>query len=76
MNCNVYMVNYNFTTHATYPLEFMVYKYSELQMSIVIENLNCKASCKTPLFLIVFIFWKQHEDSITMFSYHSRNMTN
>ncbi len=41
----------NFVTHATCPLEFTVYKYSELQMSIGTQQL--KASCKAPLFLIM-----------------------
>jgi hypothetical protein len=31
----------------------MGYKYSELQVSTSIQKLSCKASCKTPFFLIV-----------------------
>jgi hypothetical protein len=33
-------------THATCPLTLMVYKYNELQVSEVIQNLNCKTICK------------------------------
>jgi hypothetical protein len=39
----------------TCPLAFMVFKYSELQMSSAIQKLSCKTSCKTPLFLIVHL---------------------
>jgi len=31
MSCIVYTVSYNLTTHVTYLLTFMAYKYSELQ---------------------------------------------
>jgi len=50
-------MNYNFTIHATCPLAnaFMTYKYSELQVSSTTPKLNCKASCKTPVFLIMTI---------------------
>ncbi len=47
------MVRCNFTTHVICLLAFMVYKYSELQMSNAIQKLIYKASCKTPLFFIV-----------------------
>ncbi len=46
------MVNYN-STHATYSLILIAYKYCKLQMSFAIQKLNCKAICKTPFFLIV-----------------------
>jgi hypothetical protein len=50
MNCTIYTISCNFATHATCPLKFMVYKYNELQVSIVTQKLSCKVSCKTPLF--------------------------
>ncbi len=53
MSCNVYMVNYNFVTHAIYSSALMMFKYNELQMSIATEKLSCKANCKTPFFLIM-----------------------
>ncbi len=53
MNCTTYMVNCNFVIHATCPLPLMTYKYSELQVSFVIQKLSCKASCKTPFFSYV-----------------------
>jgi hypothetical protein len=31
LNCTIYTMNCNYVTHATYPLTFMAYKYSELQ---------------------------------------------
>jgi hypothetical protein len=31
MNCTIYMVSCNSTTHAIYPLTFPTYKYNELQ---------------------------------------------
>ncbi len=51
-NCTIYTMSYNPTTHATCWLVFMAYKYSELQMSSTTQKLNCKASCKTPIFII------------------------
>jgi hypothetical protein len=53
MNCTIYMENYNFTIHAICLLSFMVYKYSDLQVSSAIQKLSYKVSCKTPFFLIV-----------------------
>ncbi len=50
MNCLVHTVNYNFTTHATYPLTFITYKHNELQVSSTTQKLSCKANCKTPFF--------------------------
>ncbi len=43
----------NSTIHVTCPLTLTSYKYNELQMSCATQKLNCKASYKTPLFLIV-----------------------
>jgi len=43
----------NSTIHVTCPLAFTTYKYNELQVVIVTQKLNCKASCKRPLFFIV-----------------------
>jgi hypothetical protein len=54
MNYNVYMLNCNFAIHAICLLEFTTYKYNESQVSFAIQELSCKASCKTPIFLIVF----------------------
>ncbi len=48
-------MNYNFATHATCPLELTTFKYSELQMFVAIQKLNCKANCKTTIFFIVLI---------------------
>jgi hypothetical protein len=53
MNCTIYMMNYNSTIHATCLLALTMYKYSELQMSSTTQKLSCKASCKTPIFLVV-----------------------
>jgi hypothetical protein len=50
MICFVNMVNYNFVIHATCPLTFITYKYSELQVFIAIQKLSCKVSCKTSFF--------------------------
>jgi hypothetical protein len=50
LSCIVYMVSSNFATHTTCLLEFMTYKYSELQMSFATQKLKCKANCKTPFF--------------------------
>ncbi len=55
MNYIVYMVSYNFATHATCLLAFTTYKYNELQTSSATQKLSCKANCKTPFFLIVLI---------------------
>ncbi len=49
MNCNA-------ATHATCPLALMTYKYNELQMSSSTQKLSCKATCKTPLFLIMKLY--------------------
>ncbi len=43
----------NSTIHATCPLTLTTYKYNELQVSCAIQKSSCKASYKTPLFLIV-----------------------
>jgi hypothetical protein len=63
-------------THATCPLTFTSYKYSELQVSFTIQKLSCKASYKTPFFprivmihlefyiLIWNIFWNLHNTFI------------
>ncbi len=53
MNCIVYTVSYNFAIHPTCPLTFMVYKYSELQVFDVIQNLSYKANCRTHIFFLV-----------------------
>jgi hypothetical protein len=50
MNCTIYTVSCNFAIHVTYVLTLTMYKFSELQMSFIIQKLSCKASCKTPLF--------------------------
>jgi len=55
MSCTIYMVNYNFATHAICPLALKVYKYNELQMPYATQKLSCKANCKTPFFFIVII---------------------
>jgi hypothetical protein len=54
MSCTVYIVSCNFKIHATCLLTYMAYKYSEFQMSSLIQKLNCKASCETILFLIMW----------------------
>ncbi len=46
-------MSYNYATHVTCPLALTMYKYSELQVSSATQKLSCKASCKTPLFLIM-----------------------
>ncbi len=46
MNCTVYIVNCNFTIHATFLLTFMAYKYNEFQMSSAIQKLGFKGSCE------------------------------
>jgi hypothetical protein len=48
------MVSCNFANHATCPLALMTYKYSELQKSFATQKLNWNASCKTPIFLIMY----------------------
>jgi hypothetical protein len=53
MNCTIYMVSYNFATHAICLLALTTYKYSELEMSFTTQKLSYKASCKTPFFFIV-----------------------
>jgi hypothetical protein len=53
MSCTIHIVSCNFAIHATCSLAFTMYKYNELQLSSIIQKLNCKASCKTPFFLIV-----------------------
>jgi hypothetical protein len=55
MSCIVYMVSCNSTIYATCPLALATYKYNEFQVSDATQFLSCKASCKTPLFLIVTI---------------------
>jgi hypothetical protein len=55
MNCSIYTVSCNFVIHAICLLKLMMYKYSELQVSGVIQKLSCKASCKTPFFFIVLV---------------------
>jgi hypothetical protein len=61
MSCTIYIVNYNFATHATCSLEFMSYKYNELQMSVATQKLSCKASCKkhpySSLWVWLIITW-------------------
>jgi ABC-type arginine/histidine transport system permease subunit len=51
MNCTVSMVNCNSIIHAICSLSFMMYKYSELQVSCATQKLNYKVRCKTPFFL-------------------------
>ncbi len=46
MNCTIYIVNCNFTIHATFLLTFMAYKYNEFQMSSAIQKLGFKGSCE------------------------------
>jgi hypothetical protein len=46
------MVSCNFPTHAICLLALMTYEYSELQVSFATQKLSCKASCKTPFFLV------------------------
>jgi hypothetical protein len=53
MSYIIYIVNYNFASHATCLLTFTMYKYDELQVIIATQKLNCKASCGKPFFLIV-----------------------
>jgi hypothetical protein len=48
-------MSYNFAIHATCPLALMAYKYNDFQVYGAIQKLSCKASCKTPLFLMVII---------------------
>jgi hypothetical protein len=48
MSWIVYMVNCNFVIHAIYSLALTTYKYNELQVSSITQNLNCKVNCKTP----------------------------
>jgi hypothetical protein len=50
MSCIVYMVNCNFVIYVSCPLAFTMYKYSELQMSLITQKLSYKANCKTHLF--------------------------
>jgi hypothetical protein len=50
MSCTIYTASYNFATLATCLLTFIVYKYSELQMSFAIQKLSCKANCKNKPF--------------------------
>jgi len=54
MSCIIYTMTYNFATHATCPLALMTYKYNELQVFSTTQKLNYKASCKIPIFFIVF----------------------
>jgi hypothetical protein len=46
-------MSWNSTIHLIYPLALTTYKYNELQMSDATQKLSCKASCKTPIFIIV-----------------------
>ncbi len=55
MSYTVYMMNYNFVTHATCPLKLTTYKYNELQVFVATQKLNCKANCKTFISRIVDI---------------------
>ncbi len=55
MSCTVCMMNCNSTIHAICSLALVTYKYSELQMSFVIQMLNNKANCKTHFFFIVMV---------------------
>jgi len=54
MSCTIYTVSCNFATQATCLLTFMVYKYSELQVSSITQKLNYKANDKTPFSFIVY----------------------
>jgi hypothetical protein len=74
LSCIIYTMSYNFTTHATCLLKLMVYKYSELQMSFITQKLSCKASCKTPFFLIVIVW--QILVPIPSFMHHGGNLKN
>jgi hypothetical protein len=55
MNYTIYTMNHNFTIRTTCSLTLTMYKYYELQVVIVIQKLSCKAGCKRPRFLIVFV---------------------
>jgi hypothetical protein len=55
MNYTIYTMGCNSATHATCPLTLTAYKYNELQMSSATQKLSCKASCKTPFFLIMYV---------------------
>ncbi len=69
MCCTIYMMNCNSIVHVTCPLTLVAYKYNELQMSSTTQKLSCKASCKTPLFLIIYVviesirFWALGQNS-------------
>ncbi len=43
-------MNGNSTTHATYILALIAYKYNELQMSSATQKLSYKANYKTSIF--------------------------
>jgi len=53
MSCIVYIQWV--TTLATCLISFIMYKNNELQMFNAIQKLSCKANCKTPFFLIMFV---------------------
>jgi hypothetical protein len=56
MSCIIYMMSCNSTIHATCLLALTTYKYSELQVFSTIQKLSCKASCKTPFFIVFGCF--------------------
>jgi len=65
MNCTIYIMSCNFTTHATCMLTLMTYKYNELQMSCQTQKLNCKANCKNnPFFHSVLLGYVHVNDMI------------
>jgi hypothetical protein len=49
----------------------MAYKYNELEVSFAKQNLSCKASYKTPLFLIMFV-----ETKYDIYANFTKNFTN
>jgi hypothetical protein len=50
MSCIIYTMSCNFAIHAICPLALITYKDNELQVSSIIQKLNCKASYKTFFF--------------------------
>jgi hypothetical protein len=71
MKSSVYMVSCNFATHAICPLAFMTDKYNELEVSFATQKLSCKASYKTPVFLIVFV-----ETTYDIYANFTKSFTN
>jgi hypothetical protein len=53
LSCTICTMSCTFTIYAIYPLTFMVYKYSGLQVFDATQNLSRKASYKKFIFLIM-----------------------